>query len=237
MNLSNTELKYINKLYGDSLSKIMSLSVGIDIKEDDDHLNKYKKITEMRDSGISKKRKFKRSIPYKNICQHLNIRVKTPHKSSSNYAKKSWACFHAKENTIEMYYLDNVVYLHELSHAIDFKLFGLKIKKRDNYYLDTESSAEMSSMILAELLGIKIDEFSLHFIKRRIMYYAKPERSSRGTRKVNSFTLPYSMTKKQSEENEIIKWACNRTRKRTIQTVAYIMMLNKKLGNNHGMEH
>jgi hypothetical protein len=92
---------------------------------------------------------FKLEIPYQfnGIIQELGLTVK-----ASRFLGSSYGSYNLSNKEIKLASPEIEVFLHELSHAVDDKLNGLKPGQRT----DQEVIAEFSSAVIGHLMGYKI---------------------------------------------------------------------------------
>ncbi|MCI0469311.1 MAG: ssDNA-binding domain-containing protein [Nitrospirae bacterium] len=92
---------------------------------------------------------FKVNVPceFKGIIQELGLKVKPVRFCGSSYGSYNLL---NKEISLASPEID--VFLHELSHAVDDRLTGLKMGQRK----DQEVTAEFSAAVIAHLMGYKI---------------------------------------------------------------------------------
>ena len=95
------------------------------------------------------KEHFKVNIPYEfnGIIQELGLKINTVRFSGMSYG--SYNLFNKK---IKLASPDLEVFLHELSHAVDDRLNGLKPGQRT----DQEVTAEFSGAVIGYLMGYKV---------------------------------------------------------------------------------
>lgn len=92
---------------------------------------------------------FKLDIPYEfnGIIKELGIKVKPVRFNGSNYGS-----YNLVNKNIKLASPDIEIFLHELSHAVDDRITGLKPGQRK----DQEVCAEFSAAVISHLMGYKI---------------------------------------------------------------------------------
>lgn len=92
---------------------------------------------------------FKLDIPYEftGIIQELGLKVQPARFNGSSYGS-----YNLVSKNIKLASPDIEIFLHELSHAVDDKITGLKLGQRN----DQEVTAEFSAAVIAHLMGYKI---------------------------------------------------------------------------------
>ncbi|MGL4986920.1 MAG: hypothetical protein ACRC5H_07275, partial [Treponemataceae bacterium] len=88
-------------------------------------------------------------LPLIDVAKKLGVKV------VASLCRQAEGSFSPSENTIRLNCADKQVFLHELSHSIDFKING---HDKDHYdYALGEVVAELSSAFLGSLYGVTID--------------------------------------------------------------------------------
>lgn len=108
---------------------------------------------------------YKVNIPYEftGIIQELGLKV-----IPKRFCGSAYGSYNLLSKEIQLANPDIEVFLHELSHAVDDRLNGLKPGQRK----DQEVTAEFSAAVIAHLMGYKI---SLGNVKDYIEHYSFKE--------------------------------------------------------------
>jgi hypothetical protein len=111
------------------------------------------------------KNTFEISIPYEfnNIIQELGLTI-----SPTRYCETSYGSYNPYRKEIKLASPDIEIFLHEISHAVDDKLHGIRSGQHD----DQEVTAEFSAAVIAYLMGYKL---SLGNIRSYIESYSFTE--------------------------------------------------------------